>query len=288
MSIKLLKITNELLPAFTPYLLPQAAAAVGSRGFLALGAAEGSETCAAIAASLENGELNIISLYVDKKVRRRGVGSMLLEALLEKAACPKVSASWILPEEEYLAAESFFVSKGFSPAERGDDIYRLSSKDFRKAPSLRAAFLAGYIPDGNIVPVSDFTDEEMAELLSDKTIPSFLRLDNFTPEELSAPTALGYRYLGRISAYFICSVSGQDSVALRAALSREGTPPAVFHLLTSAAIKQVISRLGEDFYVFISPVTTPALRLTKQLSDGKYELWLEGACQKPFTLQKRG
>ncbi len=279
MDFSLRSITKELLPAFIPYLLPQAVQSIEEVGVLALGAVTGSKTCGAIAAHAEDGELTIFSLFVDKQVRHMGVATMLLDALLNAASCKSVSARWILPEDDFAAVESFFISRGFSRAERGDQIYRLLSRDFRNAPSLRSAFLPGYHPDGNIVPVSEFTNEEIRELLSDGSIPSFLRLDCLSSAELSSPLCLGYRYENRISAYVICSISDGNSVAMRAALSREGAPPAVFHLLTAAAIRQAIARLGEDFYVFLSPVTVPALRLTKQLSGGKYDIWREGSCQ---------
>lgn len=284
MDFSLRKITKDLLPAFVPYLLPQAAELINSeQGLIALGAVTGSQTCGAIAGHVENGELTIFSLFVDKQVRRRGVASMLLDALLNAASFDCVCARWILPEEEFLSAEAFFMVHGFSPTEYGDEIYRLCSDSFKNAPSLKSAFSPAFRQDGNIVSVSAFTEEEMRELLGDESIPSFLRLNNFSPKELSSPICLGYRYGGRICAYIICSISDANSVAMRTALSREGAPPAVFHLLTAAAIRQVILQLGEKFFVFISPVTAPAKRLTVQLSGGKYDIWREGSCQKKLT-----
>lgn len=283
MDFSLRKITKDLLPAFIPYLLPQAARAIEEDCALALGAVTGSKTCGAIAGHVENGELTIFSLFVDKQVRLSGAASMLLDGLIKAADCDSVSARWILPEEEFLAAETFFMVHGFSPAEYGDEIYRLCSDSFKNAPSLKSAFSPAFRQDGNIVSVSAFVEEEMRELLGDESIPSFLRLNNFSPEERSSPICLGYRYGGRICAYIICSISDDNSVAMRAALSREGAPPAVFHLLTAAAIRQVITQLGEKFFVFISPITAPAKRLTVQLSGGNYDIWHEGSCQKELT-----
>lgn len=278
------EITKDSLADFSPFLLPQAVSAIGREDTAALGAVSDGKACAAIAGTIKDGSLEIFSLYVDEKKRRAGIGSQLVSRLTDAVGCPSVSARWILPEKEFLAAEEFFLLQGFTPAFKGEDVFRLFSKDFRKAPSLHSAFLPGYRADGNIIPVSDFTDAEMRELLDDASIPHFLRLDNFSTAELSEPACLGYRYNGHISAYFICTFSGGDSVALRAAFSRPGTPPAVFHILTAAAIKQVISRLGEDFSVFIAPVTAPAMRLTLRLSGGQYEIWSEGSCDRLLSL----
>ena len=282
MDFSLRPIDLDILPPFLPYLLPQAAQALRQQleGFAAIGAVSGVHSCAAIAGIMREDELNIFSLYVDKNVRGSGIGTALYNELVRVMEPAGVCADWILPETELAAAESFFLNKGFSPAESGDEIYRLSSSELRKAPSLRSAFSPAYRQDGNIVPVSEFTDAEISELLSDESIPAFLRLDSLPGEELLSPACLGYRYGGRICAYLLCSFSGGNGVALRAALSRDNAPPAAFHLLAAAAIKQTLIYLGGDFSVFISPVTAPAKRLTEQLSGGKYEIWRSGSCVK--------
>lgn len=282
MNFSLREITKELLPAFTPYLLPQAAEPVneGSKDIIAIGAVTGNKTCGAAAGEISGDGLHIVSLFVDTQARGFGIGTALLRELESMAGRGKVFASWILPENDFLLTSAFFQGKGFSEISYGEEIFRLSSKDLQKAPSLRAAFLPNYRPDGNIVPVSGFSKSELEELLADNSIPPFLRLINFTKSELSQPTCLGYRYQGRIMAYLISTHSDKNSFALRAAFSRDGSPPAVFHLLMAAAIKKACEKLGKDFYVFLSPVSAPARHLAMQLSGGNYEVWREGFCEK--------
>lgn len=282
MDFSLRVVDNNTLSAFIPYLLPQAVATIanGETSVFAFGAVTGDQTCGAIAGDMDGDELVIFSLYVDEKVRRQGVGKMLLNELLEIVHAQSYRAVWILPEEQFDEVESFFVANGFNKADIGASIYKLSSADFRRAPSLKSAFSDSYRPDGNIVPVSEFTDDEMLELLNDDKIENYLRLDNFTVDELTQPMSLGYRYNGHITAYFICTACSPSEVALRAAFSRSDAPPAAFHLLAAAAIYETIKLMGKDFYCFLSPVTAPALKLTEQLSGGSFEIWQEGSCRK--------
>lgn len=210
-------------------------------------------------------------------MRRQGVGKLLLYGLMESVSSESVRSVWILPSEIFGEVESFFLANGFKDVERCERIYKLAAADFCKAASMKAAFSSNYRPNGNIVRVSEFTNEEMRELLNDKEIENYLNLTNFNAAKFTQPMCLSYRYNGHITACFICTACSPSEVTLRSALSRSDAPPATFHMLAAAGIYETIKLMGKDFCCFISPIFAPALKLTKVLSSGSFEIWQKGS-----------
>ena len=271
-----------LLPAFRPYLTDQAAqdGALGRADVLTLGAVTAERrTCAAAAGRMDGAALTVTSLYVDPAVRRRGIGSALLAALLEGTAPARAEVRWLLPREDHEAFRAFLSAAGFSPGPQGEGgLYRTDAASLRLGPTLRRAFSPAFRPDGNVVPLAELTKEERGELLADPAIDprlSLARLEGLYSPEVS----FAYRYGGRVAAYLACALTGPRDGAILAALSRPGAHPAAILQLAAAALRAGLDHLGGDFAFWADTVDRGSADLLRALSRGQCQLWLEGSAR---------
>ena len=271
-----------LLAAFRPYLTDRAArdGALGRADVLTLGAVTAERrTCAAAAGQLDGAVLTVTSLYVDPAVRRRGIGSALLAALLERAAPRRAELSWLLPRADHEAFRAFLTAAGFSPApQAGGGLYRTDAGSLRLGPTLRRAFSPAFRPDGNVVPLAALAGAERAELLADPAIDPRLGLARL--EELYSPeVSFAYRYGGRVAAYLACALTGPRDGAILAAVSRPGAHPAAILHLAAAALRAGLDHFGGDFAFWADTVNRESADLLLALSKGRCQLWLEGSAR---------
>ena len=276
--VTLRRLDAALLPAFLPYLIPQAAqgVAAGRADILALGAVTGAgQTCGAVAGELYQGVLTVFSLYVDPAVRGQGIGTLLLRSLL--ACCPEArpAAAWIQPAGAFDRMDAFLQGRGFAPALRDNSVYCLNTADLRRVPVIRRAFSPSFRPDGNIVSLSDLTAEEQEDLRADPSIDLRLRLDGLM-DQAAPELSFGYRYRGRIAAYLLCAVSDPGEVSILAAVARPGAHPAAFLQLITAAIHRGLALFGGDFVCWLDPIHEQAEALARELSGGTCQRWLTG------------
>lgn len=271
-----------LLPAFRPYLTDQAAqdGALGRADVLTLGAVTAERrTCAAAAGRMDGAALTVTSLYVDPAVRRRGIGSALLAALLERAAPRRAEVSWALPQPEFDAFRAFLTAAGFRTApQTGGGLYRAEAASLRLGPTLRRAFSPAFRPDGNVVPLAALTGAERAELLADPAID--LRLGLARLEGLYSPeVSFAYRYGGRVAAYLACALTGRRDGSILAAVSRPGAHPAAILQLAAAALRAGLDHFGGDFAFWADTVNRESADLLLALTRGQCQLWLEGSAR---------
>ncbi|MBM6924836.1 GNAT family N-acetyltransferase [Pseudoflavonifractor phocaeensis] len=277
-AIGLRAIDAALLPAFVPYLTGDTVRAIGGGmpGLTALGAVTGDlRACAAVAGRAEGEGLTLSSLYVDPQIRRQGVGSALLEALLAQTGPRRTEASWFLPEEEGQTLAAFLAARGFRAETDETPICRLDMAMLRRVPSVRRAFSPAFRPDGNIVPFDRLTPEELADLEADPSIDPRLRPGQ-AAGRLTPQLSFCYRYRGRIAAYFLCGQTGPDALAVLAAVSRQGAHPAAFLQLVTAAIHQGLIWFGGDFVCWLEALNDTSLALARTISGGTLQLWREG------------
>ena len=245
-------------------------------GLTALGAVTGDLRACAAVAGLRQGEmLTLSSLYVDPQVRRRGMGSRLLEALLAHTGARRAEAAWFLPEEEGQVLSSFLAARGFRTEREENPICRLDMAMLRRVPAVRRAFSPTFRPDGNIVPFDRLTPEELADLEADPSIDPRLRPGQ-AAGRLTPQLSFCYRYRGRIAAYFLCGQTGPDSLAVLAAVSRQGAHPAAFLQLVTAAIHQGLIWFGGDFVCWLEALNDTSLALARTISGGTLQLWRGG------------
>lgn len=281
-GLSLRVVEPGLLPAFRPYLTDQAAqdGSLGRADVLTLGAVTAERrTCAAAAGRMDGAALTVTSLYVDPAVRRRGIGSALLAALLERAAPRRAEVSWTLPQPEFDAFRAFLAAAGFRTApQTGGGLYRAEAASLRLGPTLRRAFSPAFRPDGNVIPLAALVGAERAELLADPAIDPRLGLARL--EGLYSPeVSFAYRYGGRVAAYLACALTGRRDGSILAAVSRPGTHPAAILQLAAAALRAGLDHFGGDFAFWADTVNRESADLLLALTRGQCQLWLEGSAQ---------
>jgi ribosomal-protein-alanine acetyltransferase len=69
-------------------------------------------------------ELDILNFGVLKKYRQKGIGSSLLDCLIERASRMGVESIWLEVRESNLEALSFYKKKGFSAIQMRKNFYR--------------------------------------------------------------------------------------------------------------------------------------------------------------------
>ena len=69
------------------------------------------------------GEVHLLSLAVDARVRRRGIGQLLLDELLAEARAEDASLVTLEVEESNGAARGLYASRGFEEVRRRRDYY---------------------------------------------------------------------------------------------------------------------------------------------------------------------
>lgn len=69
------------------------------------------------------GEVHLLSLAVDARVRRRGVGQLMLDELLAEASAENASLVTLEVEESNVAARGLYASRGFEEVRRRRDYY---------------------------------------------------------------------------------------------------------------------------------------------------------------------
>ena len=266
--------------AFKNYILPdimEVSAASGG-GIIMVGAvADGKYTCGAAAGVTVDGRAVLYSLYVDEKVRHMGVGTALLGEFLKRAeGSSGVYVTWTLPEKEFEEAAAFLKANGFDDPYIDRPVYRLESSLMINVPVLGRAFSPNFRADANIVPVRDFTEDEMQELLQDTDIDNCLKLDSFGPEQINTDTCLGYRYGGHIQAYFLSVRTGEHDYAVLAGVSLKGANPAAFLLLAASALHNAYLESGGDIYIWLEAINERSDRLAHSLSSNTCALWKRG------------
>jgi GNAT superfamily N-acetyltransferase len=149
-------ISANNLSAYRSLLLPRAARAIGrGEALTAVGVAEGSLACGALAGFLEDGCFRIVSLYTAPDYRRKGGGRLMLDALadilngLPGAGAMRADYAATEPEHEILAP--FLERMGFAPTDRrGRGVYFFTLGQAAASP-----LFAGDAPAGaNIRPFS--------------------------------------------------------------------------------------------------------------------------------------
>ena len=277
MELSIREITPELLPAFEPYLLPQAVEALREEeNARAFGAVSGTQTCGAAVGVIEDGTLYLISLFVDEQVRRQGAGTALLQALTDAAGTAAAETEWVLPDRAFEALDAFLQHCGFTPAERGRDITRLDTRKMRADSAIRRAFSPAFRPDGNVIRLEEMTDEQRGELFTDRDIEPVLNAANFQALFPGSPLCLGYRYGGQITAYFVAEITDEHEAVVRAVVARKNAPPAAALQLCAAGLNAGLPLLGGDGYLWMDTINDASRAFAARIAGGAADFWHAG------------
>ena len=225
----------------------------------------------------------LLSLYIDPQVRRRGIGAGLLyEALTAAAAAgaAELEAYYTAEPEDVEALDSLFHSFGAEPAFHSP-IYVFDSSGFHEAPLLRKAFTGQYRRTPQIVPFSALSDTQLAELEKD---PDLLRIvdpvnrPNWQPE-----LSLAYLLDGRVVGFWLGAMTGPNRYSVQGAWRNSQAPLICIHAMLLAHVNLCFYHGGGDFLYYISPAVERADRLIQRYSGGNYRRLEEHVVRVPLS-----
>lgn len=279
MEISVWRLNQENLPGFQPYLMPETALRLhrGDSGVLALGASSGRHSCGAVAAYMTDGRAELTDLFVDSAVRRRGIGSRLLDALLsclDSMGRPQIEADYVLRGGDLLGMDLLLISRGFCMPWTRSKVYAVPSENLLGNRLLGRAFTAGYQTAAGILPLSDAPESAVREL--EQTVSEALRWSAIRERVNPALSAVMMRD-GKAAAYQLMGETA-DGVALLAAVSGPHARPADFILLLRETLNRCWYWKGGGFTVYVSALNGSSDRLAARLTEGRSVVYEEHVC----------
>ena len=258
---------------FSPYLMPQVRQYIGDgKELIALGAVVDGHSVGAVAASVENDMLHLVSLYVDPAVRRQGIGTALLRALGARVKALGLSVEgakvyYMEEEEDTAVIAAFLRSAGFGELELSDRLFCVNTADLHHLPGLREALSTDFAPDPHVRPYAAITPEQLREIEDDPDVldclkPSAMRFNLM--RSASTIWVEDGHVLGWILAYQ--GVDGE--IVMASACKRAGAPDGCFRKLLYALANRCYMMLGRDFRTYILTINEHSAGLVEKLSGG--------------------
>ena len=124
------------------------------------------------------------------------------------------------------------------------------------------------------------TDAQRAELYADTDIAPVLRASNFEELFPGSPVCLGYRYGGRITAYFVAEQTGAHEGVVRAVVARRDAPPAAALQLCAAGLSAGLPLLGGDGYLWMDTINDASRAFAARISGGTADFWHGGSASR--------
>ena len=282
MELNIRLLDRGQLPGFRQYLLPGTAAAIerGDENVIAIGAVSGRYALGAAAVRLDGtGDVRFTDLFVDAAVRRQGVGSLLVETVVDILAatdCTELTARYALDREEMAAMDALLTGRGFTQPELAAHCFRAMSEDYRDHPIIRRAFDPKYRTPEGVVAFEKLSEEALNEL-ERADIPgelSWSMLKHRVQADLSAALVREDKVL----AYMLAEESPVDGFVLRAAVSREGAPATAFITLLLELINRCWYRAGSEFAFYFATVNDHAEQLARSVMNGACTEYEEHRC----------
>lgn len=279
MEISIWTLNRENLPGFQPYLMPETALRLdrGDPGVLALGASAGRHSCGAVAAYLTDGGTELTDFFVDSAVRRQGVGSRLLDALLARLdgmGRSQVEADYVLRGSDLLGMDVLLISRGFCMPWTRSKVYAVPAEKLLDDRLLGRAFSAGYRTAAGIVPLGVAPAGAVLEL--ERTAAEALRWSTLRDRVNPELSAVMMRD-GKAAAYQLMGETS-DGVALLSAVSGPQARPADFILLLRETLNRCWYWKGGRFTVYVSAMNSKSDRLAVRLTEGRSVVYEEHVC----------
>ena len=279
MEISIWRLNQENVPGFQPYLMPETVSRLnrGDPGVLALGASSGRYSCGAAAAYLSGDETELTDLFVDSAVRRRGIGSQLLDALLaglDGMGRSQVRADYVLRGGDLLGMDILLITRGFCLPWTRSKVYAVPAEKLMDDRVLGRAFSSAYRTAAGILPLSGAPEGAVLELerAADEALRWSTVKDRVNPE-LSAVMMRD----GKAAAYQLMGETA-DGVTLLAAGSGPSARPADFILLLRETLNRCWYWKGGGFTVYVSALNSKSERLATRLTEGRSIVYEEHVC----------
>ena len=261
---------------YEQYILPHISAEMQREPerFVVLGAAW--NECAVGAAVLTDdtdtpNAAALASLFVDPQVRRRGVGTALLNASLKIAAevgrAEELTLFYTLDGEELEAMDNFVRALGGQPEFRYP-VYTMDSSDFHASRLVGRAFLPDYRMPGNVIRFIDMTPAQLEALHSDPEAPWYS--PGMQPE-----LSLAYLRDGHVVGFWLGCKSVPGNYSVMGIWRSPDAPFNTLNALLAAHVNLCYSHCGGDFLYHCSTGVAYAEKIVQTYTEGKYRR-LEG------------
>ena len=273
-------IDREALEPFQSMLLPRTAEALRQGApITVLGVTQGNRACGAAAAwLLEEGTLEIQSLYVSPACRRQGAGRLLVETLCHVAQnrCHTVSISYTHTQPDHETLPPFLAAMGFEEEPQPGNIYRITLADLREYPFFSAGkgdngpLSFGQLPKGYLTAAYKkalILGENYMELhLDDPAVDQDVSVAVTEGSEVRSFAAFTHAAPGQITLAWLRSGQAQDvPLLLRGAFTRlqaKYPPDTVLtiqasHPVASALVTTLIPRAVPISHTYIKPLQQP-------------------------------
>ena len=207
------------------------------------------------------GFFEITWVFVQEKFRRQGIGTSLVENLMDYAKRRKLKgllAYYSVPEDG--EARAFFQHCGFEGRRRGNLSYRIPC---RQLEGFSLALDVKRDCWEHIVRLDMLPAHEQSAFLKklEKHFP-----EKFTPEkqqEIWTDCSVAYWEGETIEACLLCSIPDRTTIRLECLYGTGHNPTVVMILLQYLAGK--LTKDYPDYALFVSPITRSAKRLTEKL-----------------------
>lgn len=282
LSIRLIDRTQ--LAGFRPYLMPLTAAAIerGDESVTAVGAVSGRNSVGAAAVqTLAAGGARLTDLFVDAAVRRQGVGSFLLDAVIEtlrSKGCAGVTAGYALDPEEQAAMDALLAKYGFTAPVAAVRCFKVMSEDYREHSIIKRAFSPRYRTPEDVAPFSELPRAALDELEAAADIPDSLTWSHLKARALPDLSVALVRE-EKILAYLLAEEGVDGGFILLAAVSREEAPPTAFITLLLELVNRCFYWAGAEFPLYFATINDHAERLARSLMNGRCEEYEEHNCR---------
>lgn len=272
-KFEIVVVGKENFDSFSPYLLPRVRRDLQAGSpILAVGAIYGEYAIGAAAAVVEEGEMKLLSLFVDKDTRRCGVGRELLRGLADVfsemgISVETASANYMLEEENHLAVSAFLQRMGFETAITSSRIFSVDSAKLHETTVLGSALSTKYQADPHVRPFSALTKKQMEEIEGEENAPSFLK-PSAIQSRILRQASMAWVEDGRILGWLIASQSFDGEIILSAAYRREEAPGDCFLKLLRAFANRCYLTLGRDYLVYVCAISEEVSRLVERIARG--------------------
>lgn len=276
-------LDRKELAGFRPYLLPGTAAALerSAGDVIAVGAVSGRNSVGAAAVRIGgDGGAVLTDLFVDAAVRRQGVGTGLLAALLGVAAalgCETVVADYVLEGGELAAMDALLAGRGFTRPRLRARGFCAPTGQYRQAPIIRRAFNPRYRTPERVVSFDQLPREALEELELARDIPQNLSWPHLRSRALPE-LSVAYVREGKVLAYQLGAESADGGYVLLSAVSREEAPPFAFILLLLELLNRCWYRAGGGYPFYFSATSEYVERLARRLMGGRCTEYEEHIC----------
>ena len=257
---------------FSPYLMPQVRQYIGDgKDLLAIGAAAEGHTLGAVAGSVENNMLHIVSLYVDPAVRRQGIGTALLcalgELVIERGLYAAGAKAYFMEEDgmDVEGLTAFLRFAGFGEPQLADRLFSVDTADLHDLPGLGAAFSTDFQPDPHIRPFSAITPEQLREIEDDPDVMDCLKpgVMRFNPMRSAS---MIWVEDGHVLAWILAYQGVDDEIVVASSAKREGAPRGCWHSLLFGAANRCYVMLGRDYKAYILTINDHSLELVEKIA----------------------